>query len=106
MASHLENVIRSRLADGTSMAAIARELSISVREVRKVREKMDIKSDADLEEKRRRAQLYVLSRVGKCTDGFAEVERGIGIMLGALPPIERRQTNPWKSYFIPNSERS
>lgn len=106
MATHLENAIRSRLVDGTPMAAIARELSISVREVKKVRGKMEIKSEIDLEEKRRQAELYVLSRVGKCTDGFADVEKGVGQMLAALPLIERRQTHKWKSYFIPNSERN
>lgn len=106
MATHLENAIRSRLVDGTPMAAIARELSISVREVKKVRGKMEIKSEIDLEEKRRQAELYVLSRVGKCTDGFEEVESEAYILFDELRYTQRRETNPWKSYYIPKLERN
>jgi hypothetical protein len=75
MSEHLANVVRNMLADNMSMSAIARQLYISTRDVKKVRDELAGIAMPPKKLTRHEAEMYVLSRVGKCTDAFAEVER-------------------------------
>lgn len=69
----------------------------------------DMKRSSFTDKQRHAAEMYVLSRVGKCTDGMAELEREVATNLGSKPVYGRNTTCSLakvKVGFIPNSERN
>lgn len=57
--------------------------------------------------KRHAAEMYVLSRVGKCTDGFAEVERQYAWLGQSSSNYGRKEAKPYYlGAFVPRGERN
>lgn len=107
----ITNLIREKLAN-QSMASIARELDLPPHVVKRARDDMinPPKPFKWRETTRRDAELFVLSRVGKCTDEFAEFEKYVHEEL--LPAVtcdydrNMKQSLARVSVYVPKEERN
>lgn len=98
--------IREKLAN-QSMSAIARGLNLPVHVIRYVRD-MPKKQKTKPRDPVHEAKLYVLSKIGKCTDGFARFEQEVNQKLQPIT-YERDTTSKLAKVrpgFIPYSERN
>lgn len=109
-----------------SMQAIHRKLKVSLRQVRIIRDEMySRKKKPDMtpapkakvtqaivcapnkDDKRHAAEMYVLSRVGKCTDDFAEIERSMYSYFDRQADYGHREAKPfYLGAFVPRNERN
>lgn len=106
-----------------SVAAIRRITGLSNKAMRKLKCELangqaptkkdmagkDMKRSSFTDKQRHAAEMYVLSRVGKCTDGMAELEREVATNLGSKPVYDRNTTCSLAKVsagFIPRSERN
>jgi hypothetical protein len=108
--------IASMLANKETMVAIARKFKTTVHYVRKLSKELKAnKQDAPIEQetvmqsapkpnapakfvrdRRHEAEMYVLSRLGKCTDEFAEVEAEFYRYCSSTPDVSRKPTPAFK----------
>lgn len=106
------NLIREKLIK-QSMSAIARELNLPVHIIKRVRDMAKQTHQVTARRKlrdRREAELYILSKLGKCTDSFADWEKYVNEVLlpNAKEDYKRDTTSPLSKIkvFVPPSERN
>lgn len=103
----ITNLIAGKLKN-QSMSSIARELNLSLHVIRYVRDNMKKEQTTKSRDLRRAAELYVLSKVGKCTDAFADFEKNVHETLAPVTYERNMKQSLAKlsAGFIPSSERN